>query len=278
MIRNQSKTLASYLLALATTLGTNANAALTEWGANAYVSTADCPSFCTNFAFGPDNGSGGQQAVSAASSFSDDRGNANSAASFSGAGNTPVLKASAEASTGFHGAFGSAVAIQGYTFNGSTTQTLELTVDLTGQLTIPDAESDASLGATVALFSDLGFGYEEFYGNFFEFPVTWLTDTVTGFNAELSLIEGENGPVSKSGTLTFSVDPGDSFYLWAEINANAYSGPNADVIADGFNTLTMSFSDPSNLAPAAVPLPAAAWLFGSAVLGLMGGIARRKPS
>jgi hypothetical protein len=74
-------------------------------------------------------------------------------------------------------------------------------------------------------------------------------------------------------TLLFSVAPGEFFGVYGILYANSRDGT-----ADAFNTLTMAFEDDTFIegfaSPSPVPIPAALWLFGSA-LGLMGVIRRK---
>lgn len=74
-------------------------------------------------------------------------------------------------------------------------------------------------------------------------------------------------------TLLFSVAPGEFFGVYGILRANAIDGS-----ADAFNTLSMAFDDitAQNLEadgipqPSAIPVPAAVWLFGTALLGMAG--------
>ena len=89
------------------------------------------------------------------------------------------------------------------------------------------------------------------------------------------------------GSLSFDVMPGDEFLIWASLDVEAVG---AGAIADARNTLTMDFFDATGkviddssilIAEAmadvgVVPLPAAVWLFGTALLGLVGFAKRRK--
>lgn len=74
-------------------------------------------------------------------------------------------------------------------------------------------------------------------------------------------------------TLLFSVEPGEFFGVYGILTANAIDGS-----SDAFNTLSMEFDDSSKQSLEAsgipqtspIPLPAAVWLFGTGVLGILG--------
>ena len=77
-----------------------------------------------------------------------------------------------------------------------------------------------------------------------------------------------------SGAVSFDVNPGDSFYVFANLATLAADGGTAV----SMNSLTMSFVDESELVAASaavVPLPAAIWLFGAGLIALIGACSRR---
>lgn len=80
------------------------------------------------------------------------------------------------------------------------------------------------------------------------------------------------GQQTKTDSIAITLNPGDEIFVWAGLEA----GGTRDGFGDAFNTLTMSYSDDTGLAPTGViPVPAAVWLFGSGLLGLA-ALARRK--
>ena len=121
----------------------------------------------------------------------------------------------------------------------------------------------------VANFSSCG-GSAEWMAGF----SSWICGSKldTGFTPFIE-ISGD-GPQSLADVVSFDIAAGDTFTIYAELKALTFGG-----YADAFSTLDMTFDDISNLAALgpmpAVPVPAAVWLFGSGLLGLI-GIARRK--
>lgn len=85
-----------------------------------------------------------------------------------------------------------------------------------------------------------------------------------------------------SETLEFTVLAGESFGIYAELSAGSFQGT-----ADAFNTLSLGF-DPvlsgslADINPieiptmSVVPLPAGVWLFGTALIGLIGFTKRKR--
>jgi hypothetical protein len=98
------------------------------------------------------------------------------------------------------------------------------------------------------------------------------------FDRANMFLEADPTQPTSSGSLVrdllFSIAPGEFIGVYGILRANAVDGS-----SDAFNTLSMAFDDISqaNLQAASIPVPAAAWLFGSGLLGLI-SIARRKKS
>ncbi len=274
MKSNLSGALCASLFSLS--LVSTADAALTDWGARAGSSIADCPSFCTNFNFGPTVG-GVNVVDSGTSSVSDSRGSASASASLTGGFSTPVLRAEAYANPAFHGAFASAFAVQGYTYNGAG-ETLTLDVSLDGLVTDPETDpSDTRASMEIVLYESAPFAFISDRGTLdFEVGATPLSQP-DGSEASVVLQLDFTNPTNDSGQLSVDVATGDEFYLWAFLRAVAQSGSEA-TSADAFNTGTMSFAGNPDLTAAGttvIPLPAAFWLFSGSLLGLFGVVRRR---
>ncbi len=250
-------------------LGSSASAVpLTEWGTTATTSTADCPSFCTNFTFG--TSTGGFQQTTAGSTVSTVRGNAAAEASLDPSAGlaVPLLKAEAySASAGLGSAFATAYAAEGYTYLGGGTGNFTLDITLSGSVSDPTpADGDTSITATVYVFQE-----ENFFFGFdiatliFEAGATEIDSTT------LSISGNETGGV-RNGSVSFSLAPGESVYLWTQLRAEAERDLS---FADAFSTLTTSFQDGTGLSAAStIPEPTTALLLGVGLLGL--GARRRR--
>ena len=256
-----------------------AHAVLVDWGTQAVTSVADCPSFCTDFTFGPVLG-GVNVASSGVSSVSQPRGRAMASASLSGGLNTPVLRAESFANPNSNGAFATAFGVQAYTYNGPG-ETLVLDVILDGIVDDPEMDLlETNVSLEVVLYAPDPFGFYRDRGTLdFEVGANPLSQPDSS-EASVQLQLDHTNPVNDSGRISVNVATGDEFYIWALMRAESESGVSNATFADAFNTGTMGFQNEAdlNLVPAGssvVPLPAAAWLFGSGLIGLI-AIARRK--
>ena len=245
-------------------VGSSAEAAvLTEWGAEAITSVADCPSFCTNFNFGPDDG--GQGIASDPSSVSEFRGSADAEASLTGGLSVPVLRAGGNANPSLKGAFGSAFGSQGYTYNGPST-TLTLDATLTASLVDPGSTSFGRVSATVVVFEVSNYEFFSDLGTLiFEVGATPVQQIDDLGDALMKFDLFDTGSIDETQSVSFEASDGDQFYIWALLDANAVSSSTAGV-ADAFNTLGMSFEDSTGLTPASVTIPEPSTL----TLGLVG--------
>ena len=223
-------------------------------------------------------------------------GNASSQAdaSIDGVSYMPVLKASASMSNPVSDDFPATAGAYGYqTFSYTgldTTIFLDLNLDgsvLNNLTATLDARIDADaymvrgdlLGNGSYMLTDFPNDVCPWLGSPTSADFQWAFGTgfcgseATSVHTSMSLYEGDT---NANGLLAFDVTDGDSFTIFASLQAIAWDG-----VADGFNTFTMDFSDDTgiNVASApnvsAVPVPAAAWLFGSALLGFF-GFSRRK--
>jgi len=202
-------------------------------------------------------------------------------ASFNVGALTPVLRAEAFSDdlSALSDPFISAEAygLQTYQNTSGTTQTYMLNLNLDGDVLQAPGSSyiDAEVGIfagidIVSSFSLCGSGVS---ANYLAGFGSWICGSQidTGFLTSIEI--SGNGPQTVLDTVSFDIAAGDTFTIYAELLALTFGG-----YADAFSTLDMTFDDTTNLAAlgpmATVPVPAAAWLFGSGLVGLI-GIARR---
>jgi hypothetical protein len=260
---------ATFACLIASGVSTSANAA--TWGAEVGASTlSPCPSFCGGSGGQSDFSSdGGEFSGTAFTSLNNTDGNAQARANLSGPNLLPVLGAE-----GFSGpdsrTASNAVGMLGYTYAGAAATTISLDIVLDGERGGTTDPSDAWVRSDVAVI--LG-DVNDFTTDF----ATFIFEVVPGTPGLVEL--GQNnlsldlgaGQQAKNGSINFILNPGDEFFVWAGLDA----GGIRNGFGDAFNTLSMSFSDDTGITTSVVPIPAAVWLFGSALLGL-GAVKRRK--
>ena len=169
----------------------------------------------------------------------------------------PHLTAKAQGGTQI--AKASAWALQGYQFTGTGADfepvTKTLTIDLTGSISNPHKSAATFISAKVWILD--AFEIEALGGHITQFDA--LYDT-----GEVAPLYEANVSLGHPATIALDLYNGDAFYLWAELTASAAPG----AIADASHTLNLQFDSNSGLSTTtAVPLPAAVWLLGSALLG-----------
>lgn len=250
-----------------------ANAVIVNgYGAYASTSTAsNCPSFCTtagggDFQYDSDGGEFSNTASSEESSYALGR----AQSGLTAATYLPELRVLASADLG-RGGFATAFAVQGFTYSGAASTTITLDITLDGSITDnPTGYTNNTLRADVAVLLGSTLDWYADFGTLV-YEVAGATTTRAGVESLFLSNPGLNQ--STTDVITFDINPGDDFYVVASMGATGKNG-----IADAWNTLTLSFEDDTGLAAASisnVPVPAALWLFGSGLLGLI-GIARRK--
>lgn len=240
--------------------------ALTEWRTEVQVSVGT--GVGTQFAF-----DGGLNAPSASQTLSSVTGSgvAEASASLSPDGFIPTLRVRATHT----GTRAQAVAwgVQGYTNTTGAPLSTSLIMNLTASIT-----GSNDLLASVYLFEVENFDFQKDPGTIlFEsssqlwpgFETFANNPGPTGFDIQ---IKNTAGPVNEMRQFDFTVDPGDSFYVWTWMLGTA------DVTGqvDAFNTLTASFTNTAGLTPAAVPAPAIPWLLGWGAAGLALSARRRE--
>ncbi|NNL67988.1 MAG: hypothetical protein HKP30_17195 [Myxococcales bacterium] len=215
-------------------------------------SLAPCPSFCggsgATSGFTSDGGGGSS---SAADILDDVRGYGEGEAGFD-ADLLPTLGALANAEPNARVGVG-ATAYRAYTHSGpATTMNLEVTLD--GELSSAQV-LDAQARAVVSVILGTDLPHSTDVGSFrFEILPGEEDLEELGF-VDLSL-DNNVGPHSKTGSISFDVADGDTYFIWANLTASG----TRDGTADALDTLTMTF----------VPEPQAALLvvFGLAALAV----------
>lgn len=275
---------------------------LTQWGATARTDSADCTASllggCNIFELTLEEGEsvGGSQTSSAtigsASAGSttglQGRGNAGASVEISSSGlSVPVLRARADSTMDDFFVSGAALGLQAYQFTGADNTPVILDISLDGFVTdITSSSNLTGLEVNVWIMSA-------------STPVTFPADPVpvaelvgqiivdaalAGIDPFITSMFWDapstgTGTINRSTTstdpwdqLNFSLNNGDEFYLMAALSAGA-DGKDASALS--WSTLTMEFNTTELQAASVVPLPAAVWLFGTGLLGLI-GIARHK--
>ena len=172
----------------------------------------------------------------------------------------------------------SAYAIQTYQNISGTTQTYSINLNLHGSVLRNPGSSYIDAEFQVYSGTDLFTSYTQCSGGSYTY-IRGFTSYACGNKLATGLspyIEiATDGEYTLADTVSFTVGAGETFMIYAGLKSLTFGG-----YADAFNTFSMSFEDTTNLAalgvmPSAVPVPAAAWLFTTGLVGLL-GVARRK--
>jgi len=264
------------ILGLAVTFPLSAQSAIIN-GYGAYASAgsaSNCPSYCTSSDGGDfQSMEDGAEFSTSASASESSYATANAYSSLSGSTYLPTLKVDSSADAGVAG-YSTAFGVQGYTYSGSTT-TIYLDVSLHGSVedNAGSAYKSNNLSASVAVLMGNSLDWYPSYGTLV-YEVSTLP--VVG-EVNVGITSGID--VTATDVIELILEDGDEFFVVAQMSAYSNNG-----YVDAWNTLMMGFNDEfGNAADAgltaasvsAVPVPAAVWLFGSGLLGLV-GIARRR--
>jgi hypothetical protein len=162
--------------------------------------------------------------------------------SFTNADYLPTIKVKAASSST---AYVSALAVQRYTFTGIHATDLFLNFNLHASINAQNrysplrADIGIILGEEVEFFPEYGFAT-----NFFEGGA--LMGEELGYE---SLFLGNGLDKNKSSFLSFTINPGESFFVYASVEANVKNG-----FVDAWNTFSMDFTDNTGLRAASAPL------------------------
>jgi hypothetical protein len=270
-------------------------AVLTQWGATARTDSADCTESlldgCNIFELTLEEGDsvGGSQNSSAtigsASAGSttglQGRGSAGASVQIPTSGlSVPVLRARAESTKDDFFVSGAALGIQAYQFTGADSTIVSLDLSLDGSVTKSLNSSDLTgLEMNVWIMSaSTPFTFPADPVPVSDLVAQIIVDaTLAGVDPFIASMTWDaaftgTGTINLNDQLDFILDNGDEFYLMAALSAGA-DGDGASALS--WSTLTMEFNTTDLQVASVVPLPAAAWLFGSGLLGLV-GMARRK--
>ena len=175
----------------------------------------------------------------------------------------------ADLRTYFYEALGSASALQQYTYGGAAPETYTITYTLDGEFTLTAADAASLMsvygGVTV---------YASPYDPYAEVHPTHGYD----YSGDHARLIGTH-PFLLTGSVTFTVQPGDVFYVAANLYATADSSHQVTGATDALHTLALEFtSGDASLLTAeavAVPEPGTLALVGLGV-GLVGFVRRRR--
>lgn len=239
--------------------GTIAGAALNEWRTQVQVTNKSGNDTVFDFDGGPNVPSSYQKLTTPP-----DAALADASSELNAGGYIPTLRTRAVANPTRAQAV--AWGVQGYTNNSasplSTSLILNLTADITGT---------NDLDARIYLFQDENFEFafdngtilfessSELWPGFEDYANNLGPD---GFDIDLNNF---TGAVNETRQFDFTVDPGDSFYVWARLVATADTTGEVDA----FSTLTASLTNTEGLQPAYVPEPATLWWLAAGLLSLV---------
>ena len=259
---------------LALFVSASASAApLSEWGTEVTVSTANCPSFCTDFIFGP--ASGGQNQATASSTQDDSRGRAKGFVTMdpSSGLEMPVLKAEAYSLQSSQGsAFSTVFATEGYTYTGTGSKEFNLDIMLTASVSDPTPNDlDTFVEAKIYVFYAEDFAFtSDLASLIFEYGA----EVVDSVEYSIRPDDPDAADAMREDTFTFTLDSGDIVYLLVLMDAEAERELS---FADAFSTLETTFQDPDGLvAASSIPEPGTASLLALGLASLSAVRRRRR--
>jgi hypothetical protein len=264
-LKHSSLSMKTALFSLVTLLFATAtgSAALTEWRTEVQASISP-PGGNLTFA-----NQGGLNDASSSVTLSNSGVLSEASSQLNASGYIPTLRTRVTQTSGH----GQAVAwgVQGYTNTLATPLSTSLIMHLTGTIT---GNNDNDLQARIYLFETENF---EYFGD----PGTILFESSSQLWPGFETFANNAGPngfdvfasgagtVDEMRTFDFTVDPGDSFYVWARLVATA----DTPGVVDAFSTLTATLSETEGFEPAFVPEPSSAMLL---ILGALGLYLRRR--
>lgn len=219
---------------------------------------------------------GGDGAISASASGSGDFYSYMVDADYSGPTYLPVMHSLSTSSGTIDDqtTFAKATAYQSFVSSASQTITLDINLDaLVSSSGDSASEQFTRAWAFISVWGGSTFQVSNNCSGQRLFDGLSICGTQYGFSS-LEIHDADNIS-TLSDNLSFNVGNGETFGIYAFLTADSLDGS-----TDAYNTLTMSFTDDTNISvvnvPTAVPVPAAIWLFGSGLLGLVGMAGRTK--
>jgi hypothetical protein len=227
----------------------------------------NCPSFCYGNSGSSDYDDGEGQVESSASLTVNGYGSGKAYSSFTSDSYMPLLRVETSAIARSSTA-ATAFSVQNFTNTGSDIKTVDLNVNLHGSVASNDSgDTSNHLSAQVAIISGTSL---EWYPSF----ATLVYEVAQPLFNPIYLSISDGLDVNFFDTISFDVNAGESFFIVSNMNAYANNG-----YADAWNTLSMNFSDSSNLqaalqvantsTPVGVPEPKTAFLLALCIVGLL---------
>ena len=247
-----------------------------KWGARTSASLSD-----VNFSGGENNSSfdfdGGPGTPITLSNVNGLRGTAESLAGLNFTSNQPPILRGRSVLSGAHTplpnvvgahAITSSFASDIFQYTGATPGTLQLAFSLDGLVSDLPGNIETYVLAQVAVFNLANYQFSSDFGTLVsEFGAVPKASDLTTLQI---LDDTGGGMASRTATLSFSVVPGETFYVWERLDTSARLDSR---FADAFNTMTAAFDHPELVvAVNNVPEPGSLLLLvcGVAVLSLGG--------
>ncbi len=239
-----SKTLSAFAGAFLTLTSLSSQAGVIDgWGAKASAVTGyHCRNGCSADEHDMiDWTTSGGEFSSYATTEENTHGESKALVDLSGEDYLPILKVMASASLEGVATAATAFASQGFDYLGDESTSFTLNLNLHGSVGGNSMHTSISADIGVLIGSSM-----PFYADW-NFDTTYYEAGIMGVGTSYLNISSGND-VNEQGTISFDLNPGDSFFVISEMSARATSG-----YADAWNTLTMNFTDSTGLQAVTAP-------------------------